>query len=1119
MKSKENNGRTAKLFYGTRSLRFSGGKAVFYPLASKSGGKPLITKCWHFASILIALFLILPSVHAQVALDKGDQPINVHGQVLSQQDNRPIAGASVLVKGTTVGTLTDSSGHFEISAKVNSVLVFTDIAHIGQEFTILDDKPIIIALQPTTQSLNDVVVIGYGEQQRGQVTGAISTVDVTKTFRDRPLNDPIKALQGAAPGLSISYSNGGLVAGANVKIRGRGTLAGGGNPLIMVDNVETDDLSVINPDDIESVSVLKDAASTAIYGARAAFGVILIKTRSGRRNQKTSVSYSNNFYWSKPTTLPDFADPTQELPGLIKADLRSGATPELFGMDLEKLLEGIKTWKSKYAGNRTSDEMIPGEDFDISDNSAPYFYRIWDVKKMMLRTQPGQQHNIRISGGSENMSYYVSSGYSKDGGIMRVNPDQVQKYNITAGINASVTKWWDLNVKMLYRNFEYDYPYGYYGATQNYFYYMWRWGAFWPYGTYQGHYFRNIPAYLNAAQTNTVKDNYSRVDLGSTIKISKDLNIHADYSIVRDNVMRHMVGGPVIAYNSWAVGAPLGNIASSGDDYTESNQQRRSINVFNMYATYDKHLTSDHHLKLMAGINAQNLDSVGFDAQRKGLLDPTKGELDLATGDMEATGGPKEDAFAGYFGRINYDYKDKYLLELDGRYDGSSSFSSKDRWSFFSSGSVGYRISKEKFMDFIQPLINDWKFRASYGAIGNQDIGGVNRYLPLMNPSQIAWLSGGINVQGISAPNAVAESLTWEKITSLNLGTDISMLHNNLSLTFDWFQRTNDGMLTQNAVASTFGTGSPWINDGSMRTRGWEVSINGNLPVSKDFSLYGTLMLTDYKTVITKWTNAAKLISQNFTGLTYGDIWGFESDRYFTAADFKADGSFATGIADQSALASGNFKYGPGDMKFKDLDGNHIIDGGESSADNHGDLKVIGNTQPRYQFSFRLGGVYKDFDFDLFFQGVGKQSYWGTGDVAMPNFRGGDILYAHQLDYWTPDNTDARYPNPYAGNASGKIPGLPSGSGGNNFYPQSKYLLNTAYLRLRNVSIGYTLPHMWFGRSGIQSVRFYVSGENLFTVSSLGVPLDPEALDGYSSSTGRTFPIQKMYSFGVQVKL
>ncbi|UAY54546.1 SusC/RagA family TonB-linked outer membrane protein [Arachidicoccus terrestris] len=1091
------------------SLFYLGRPEFTYPVTNRKRDilKPILLSLW----MAILLLIIIPAEAQNGMVD------TLHGNVYNQADGTPVFGASVTIKGTTQGTLTDSAGNFRILTRLPVILTVTDVSHLPQEVPINDNKFVSIGLQASTQSLNDVVVVGYGEQQRGQVTGAVSTVDVTKTFRDRPLNDPIKALQGVVPGLAVSYSNGGLTSAATIRIRGVGSLVGSGSPLIMVDNVETDDLSVLNPDDIESVSVLKDAASTAIYGARAAFGVILIKTRSGRKNQPTSIRYSNNFYWSNPTILPDFADPTLGLPGLIKADERSGVTPELFGMNLNTLLEGIKTWKEKYAGNRTSDEMIPGEDFDITDDAAPYFYRIWDVKKMMLRTQPGQQHNIRISGGSDNIAYYVSAGYSKDGGIMRVHPDQVQKYNISTGVSANVTKWWDLNVKMLYRNFEYDYPFGYYGATQNYFYYMWRWGAYWPYGTYQGKYFRNIPAYLNAAQDNTVIDNYSRVDLSSNIKITKDLNLHADYSIVRDNVIRQNTGGPVMAWNSWTVGAPYQNISSSGYDYTSSNQMRDNMSVFNAYATYDKHFEGKHHLKLMAGINAQNNNDYDFTAKRMEILDPTKGYLSLASGEQYASDDANQAAFAGYFGRVNYDYNDKYLLELDGRYDGSSSFAEQDRWSFFSSGSVGYRISKERFMDFIKPFVSDWKFRASYGAIGNQDLGGDNRYLPLMNAGAVDWVVDGVAAQGVGAPNAVAKSLTWEKITTLNIGTDISMLNDKISLSLDWFQRTNDGMLTQNAVANTFGTTAPWINDGTMRTRGWELSVNGNLPVSRDLAFYGSLTLTDYKTVITKWDNASKLLSQNYSGQTYGDIWGFETDRYFTDNDFDQDGNYATGIADQSGLASGNFKYGPGDVKFKDQDGNGVIDGGDFSANNPGDLKVIGNTQPRYMYSFRIGGVYRNLDFDFFFQGVGKQSYWGTGDVAMPNFRGGDILYAHQLDYWTPENTDARYPNPYAGNGSGKIPGL--AAGGNNFYPQSKYLLNTAYLRLKNVSIGYTLPRQWLSRFSIKSVRLYVSGENLFTISDLGVPLDPEALDGYSASTGRTFPIQRMYSFGAQIRL
>jgi TonB-linked SusC/RagA family outer membrane protein len=701
----------------------------------------------------------------------------------------------------------------------------------------------------------------------------------------------------------------------------------------------------------------------------------------------------------------------------------------------------------------------------------------------------------------------MSGGYSSSGGILKMNPDNIKKYNITGSVNASVTKWLDMDVRMMYRNFEYDYPYQY----QNYFQYMWRWGAYFPYGTYQGKYFHHTPGYLAGANTSTVTDNYTRVNLGATLKLTKDLNIRAEYTIGRDNITRHEVGGKVMAWDFWAAGMPFNNIATASQDVVGYAAGNYKVNTFNLYATYDKKLNENHQLKFIAGINAEDVDTLNFSAYRRNPLDPTKAEIPLASGDQLVTGGHLANAYAGFFGRINYSYKNKWLLELNGRYDGASSFPLADRWAFFPSASVGYRLTEERFMDPFKKVLTDMKIRASYGSLGNQDMGG-KWYIPAMSTNnQVNWMNGGNYASGVGAPRAVAESLTWERVRTLDIGTDISLFNNHIGVTVDWYQRTTDNMLTNKAVPSSFGTDAPRENDGALRTSGYEIGIDANYNITKDWTFYGAVAFWDSKTMFTKWNNPSELLSLNYKGKMFGEIWGFETDRYFTKDDDLSK------LPNQSKLADGNFVFGPGDVKYKDLDGNGVIDGGKVTRSDHGDLKLLGNSLPRYQYSFRLGSAFKGFDIDVLFQGVGKVNYWGLGDVTLPLYRAGDIMYEHQLDYWTESNTNAKYPRPYPGNANGKISGLLSG--GNNFYPQSKYLLNLAYLRLKNITLGYTLPSSLTKQIHLQKLRIYGSAQNIATISNVGVPLDPEITTGEAGIFGRTWPFQKTWSFGLQVTL
>lgn len=1050
----------------------------------------------------------------------------IKGEVHDKTSHAPLPGASITLPSQRKGVSTDPAGTFSIQSNGAKSLTVSAVGYKPQTIALTDATFYQIELEVSDKSMDQVVVVGYGTQKKADLTGAVTTVDVTKTFGSKPLNDPTKALQGVVPGLTIQYGSGSLTAAADIKIRGIGSINGASRPLIIVDNVQTDDLSVINPNDIESVSVLKDAASASIYGARAAFGVVLIKTKTGRKNQKALITYSDYFSGNTPTVLADFADPVDELAGLNQAGVRSGTpNPNTFGMDMLTLRQGIINWKNTYAKTNTGHEMIKGQDWDQVGGTV-YFYKVWDPKKEMLNNYTfSQQHNLSVSGGSEKINYYISGGYSSDGGIFKLNPDDVKKYNITASVNANVTPWLDLNIKTMFRNYQYDYPYSY----QDYWYYFWRWGSYFPYGTYQGKYFRTNSAYLSQASKSNLSSNYSRVDLGATVKILKNLSFRADYTIGRDNLLRHEGGGPIQAWDFWTPGpVQLVNIASTASDFVQYTSGRNLVDAFNGYFTYTPSLFADHHFKFIAGVNAEKDENVEFFANKLSLLDPTQPELGLATGTQTdgstssgvPTGGSNfghgKRAFAGYFGRFNYDYKDKYLLELNGRYDGSNLFPQEDRWAFFGSLSAGYRISEEDFMQRFKPVLSDLKVRGSYGELGNQDVNtnGSNMYLPIMNGVPATWItSAGTQAQSILQPGSIASTLKWERISTLDFGIDGRILDNHIGFSFDWYQRDNKGMIQPTTVPATFGVTGPYINSGNMRTRGYEISIDANYRIGKDLEVYGSVGLADYKAIFTKWNNPNNAIDyrQNYQGKTYGEIWGFETQGYIKDAADSAS-------IDQSALVNGgNFHYGPGDIRYKDLNHDGKITGGKATVTDHGDLKKIGNNQPRYTYNFRLGASWKGIDIDAFFQGVGERKWWGAGQTVYPLWQSIDVLYKNQLDYWTPDHTNAKYPKLYPGNTGGTIAGLNPGN--NNFYPQSKYLLNMAYLRLKNLTVGYSVNSRKLQQAGITKLRFYFSGQNMWTISNVGAPIDPELTDASASggATGRVYPFDKSYSFGMQL--
>lgn len=1067
----------------------------------------------------------------------------VSGKVVDAQ-GQPVPGASVIESGTTNGVNTDVDGKFSMEVRRGSKL---EISCIGYStVTVESAQQMTITVHEDKEFLDEVVVVGYGTQKKANLTGAVSSVDVGKTLENRPVANVGKALQGAVPGLTVLNSSGAVGSSPQITIRGLGTLSNGAtsNPLIVVDGVVMDDISYLNPNDIENISVLKDAASTSIYGTRAAFGVILITTKSATTTEKVSVTYTNNFAWEKPTVLPSYSDVPSQIVAFQDVNKRIKATPELFGMVFDDaFLQNAVAWQERHGGKKSGyREMVLGDDFEIraADGMGNY-YADWDVAGIMFKNwTPQQTHNFSVQGTSGRTSYYMSFGYNKEEGTVRFNPDKMNRWNVSTNVTTNPTNWLQIGARFNFDRKNYTTSYG---MGQGTYQYIWRWGSmFGPYGTYNGQDFRTISYRKQAGSDEYVYD-YTRVGGFAKVKIIDGLTVNADFTYNIYDLDENWHQNPIYGYNSWGAISSADYISTAT---TKGESSSRSLAyAFNAYVDYTKTFARKHNLHVMVGVNAEEGSYREFAGTRKTLLDNTLPEFSLATGDMTVSGSHSHWGTAGYFGRINYDYDGIWLLELNGRYDGSSRFPQHSHWAFFPSASAGYRLSQEKWFQNLKPVFSDAKIRASFGEIGNEAIGSnmfvssISQRKDNASTGYVYWVGNGTQkIPMYNSPTLVDADLSWERIQTLDVGADLGFLNNDLQLTFDWYQRTTLDMLAPAAsLPDVLGASAPYTNNGTLRTRGWELAIDWH-HVFGDFVVYANASLGDFKSKVTKWSNDTKSLNSTYQGMTYGDIWGFETDRLFTVDDFTgfdADGNptgYAPGVPSQVGIQTGSFVYGPGDTKYKDLNGDGKIDGGDGTADNHGDLKVIGNTQPRYQYSFRLGGSWKGFDLDIFFQGVGKRDVWSQSAFVIPYYRGADAIYSNQMDYWqgsfengkwTVTNADAEYPRLYAGNnGTGKVPGIDRGD--KNYYPQSKWLSHMAYLRLKNLTFGYTLPQRLTRKACLEKVRVYFSGENLLEViNNVNGPFDPEINTGdgsYSNGVfGRTDPMYRTISFGIQLTL
>ena len=1112
-----------------------------------------------------AVFLLGGMANAYAAASQEaelqQQQIRATGVVVDAQ-GQPVPGASVIVKGTTIGTMTDRRGAFALTTNPGAILEISCIGYATRQLVALENLRVV--LEEDNEFLNEVVVVGFGSQKKANLTGAVTAVDVDKTFGSKPLSNVSKGLQGVVPGLTITFTSNDLGESPTMKIRGTGSVNGNTAPLILLDGVEVPDLSFVNPDNIKSISVLKDAASASIYGTRAAFGVILITSKDGSAvRDHASITYSNNFSWNTPIGLPNYITDREGVlaqlqEGILAQKNTDGSDIEAFGMYFYKMPDLVNKWFDETAGMTLDETYVYGRDWYILDGT-PYYVRVNDPNKELFKTAFQQSHNIGINGNTGNTRYNVSLGYSKEETTLRYAKDNyVERYNANFSTNTQIRPWLNVGTKVMYVEKKFSYPYGYEASnsTMGLLYYTMRFPAFFPFGrsdgaptpdgsytapdgqkyydarTYgaKGLLFRHGNCYVADEANCSSEDQYLTIGGNVKIDIAPGLSFYGDYTRGQYNYINKSIRQPYYVAN-WSFPA---RAAVTTNDFSRRTVVHRVTNTANAYFDYLFDINKEHNFAFKVGANAEDLTYNYLYMESNGVQDPSMPTLNLtnnASGMAKVDEKLRDRASLGFFGRVNYNYKEKFLLELNGRYDGSSTFRPGKRWAFFSSGSAGYKISEESFWDGIRPVIPVFKIRGSYGSVGNQALSSAYSantqfypYIPTISTTTSSWLGTDLNQAAtVTTPSLVNGDMTWERVTTLDVGFDAAFLNKDLNVSFDWYQRNNKGMLVPgNELIGYIGASAPLENGGDMRTRGWELEIDYNHSFSKDVAVYGTFTMADSRAVITKWNTTTNNLTGWYVGKEIGEIWGFETERYWTKDDAAAD------IAKlQGGIQAQGFTYGPGDIKYKDIDGSGVIDGGEGTIDEHGDLIRIGNTLPRYEYALRLGGMFYGFDAEILFQGVGKRDMWSYSSLFTTHTAGAQMnIFQDQLDYWTEENPNAKYPRPFINSSvTSYVKGLP-GTGNNNFYPQTKYLANLAYLRIKNVTVGYTIPQMLTRKINVEKARIYCSVQNLLTFDHVGGVMDPECTGGWSSTyydgidrayAGRAMPFNRQWSCGVQI--
>ncbi|MBF9255451.1 TonB-dependent receptor [Pontibacter sp. 172403-2] len=990
--------------------------------------------------------------------------VAVKGKVVDE-NGEPLPGASVRVKDTNQAVTTDADGNFTLSGIAdNAVLVVSYLGFITQEVPVDNQTTLQIVMQENTQSLNEVVVVGYGTQKKVNLTGAISTVEMSEK-EGQPLTNVSNALHGT-PGLFVNLGNSQPgVDRSTIRIRGMGTL-NNNNPLVLVDGIEYS-MDELNPADIESVSVLKDA-SAAIYGSRAANGVILVTTKKG--NGKPKVNYSFYTGIQNPTVMPDAIwDPIAYMHLKNQALENIGKVHDYSDAEIAEYEQGMKTDPFTYPASNW---------FDIALDNGTI-----------------QKHDISVSGSTDKYQYRVSLGYLDRKGILIGPNDQEKKYSL--GLNASMNVSERLKVGLTLDGYYRHYNEPYYNSIWSYL-------------------SRTLPILTDTLADGRYGDSWLRtpgrnnwenprmiLETGYSKKtVNRFLTtVFADYQLPFDISYHAKLGADkydgllqnftpqVKHYNPKTEKATNWNSPSTAPrsraiDYNELNLH------FYHTLNWDKTFAEKHNVSIMLGGSYDNYDDISFSSGSYGYLDGTLTAISAGSLPYEGyiSGSSNEDVLISYFGRINYDFKGKYLLEGTFRYDGSSRFATGNRWGFFPAVSAGWRIDKEPFFHLTN-VFDLLKLRASYGELGNQAVP-LYSYENSINLGQ-DYSFGGVLASGAAATAYSDPNISWETTTAYDLGLDAYLLNNRISFSADVYKKyTTDILRAVNIPDQVGGLGGPNRNIGAMRNTGFELvlgyqndigdfsyAVNGNVSYNKNevVDLNGEI-LYGFDTNLSTITQAGYPVNSYFI---------YDAIGIFQSADEVASSPF------QSATTTA------GDLKYRDVNGDNKITS---------DDRVIISTStqiPKYTFGFGLDLGYKGFTLNALFQGVTGLKVYPTANLAFPFNNGANATWEWVTDSWTPERPDAPLPQV-----------TPSDVDDDNYVASDFWLQDGSYLRMKNIQLSYALPAKWLSQVKISGASVYLNAQNILTFSKYE-GFDPESI--VNASTIYHYPMLKTVSAGFNV--
>lgn len=986
--------------------------------------------------------------------------------IVVDKSGEPVIGANVVVKGTTNGTITDVDGKFTLEVPENAILQLSYIGYNPLEIQVGKDSLLNIVMKEDTQALDEVVVVGYGTQKKVNLTGSVSTV-ATEKIENRPLGSVAEGLQGTMAGVTITRQSGELGSNPTISIRGFSSLNSGG-ALVIVDGVPGN-MNNISPNDIESVSILKDAASSSIYGARAAEGVILITTKQGKASEKVKIQYSNNFSFQSPTILPK---PNNSYDGALYANLaftNAGGNPLYPDWMLEKFKD-------------PSVIAVPYE------NNSDYYYvadfNWWDY---FLDNSFQHTQNLSLSGGSEQHKFMLSGSWlDQNGYFSKWGPDNFDRITVRANLSNQIIPKkliLDTNLSLVNADKDLSSP-----GTEHLMETVRSAGNSLPLYNPDGTYARyrmqqNTMQLLKEAGYDNTKTNRFEGRMALTWNVLDGLSLKAlgGYNVEWEKGKLWQR-----AYYKYRPSGP-----SNFGYVNKPNKLTESSSYFKYYiaqfqANYNKTF-GKHLLGVLAGTSVEESTRAITKTLRSNIIGNELPSLNLGEAATAQNSYEVKDdwGLVSAFARVNYSYDDRYLLEANIRTDGSSRFSDRHKWGVFPSVSLGWRITQEAFMEN-QSVFSNLKLRASYGELGNQNGLGLYDHIAVYKIDDKLIPFPGGDMQQIYAPSLPSEDRTWETVTSYNIGVDMGFLNDRLRFEGDFYKKRNKDMLIKVELPSIMGITVPTGNYGELETKGWEISLHWNdvieaagLKYNVDFNLYDqTDELTNMASTFTKPTTGI----QNIQGYPINSIFAYETAGYFQTDEEVKNWAFQ------------NANTGAGDIKYVDQNGDKEI-----TSD---DVVYAGTTTPRFCFGLNMGAEWKNFDLSLFFQGVGKRKVYLDGTYSHPYQNSWDnYSFKDLMDYWTPENPDARFPRPH--------------QGGHNYRYSTHWLQNAAYIRLKNIQVGYSMPKTILSKLKLEGLRFYLSGENLWEHTSM-IMLDPEASKPKENAKG-VYPLNRAVSFGLSL--